>query len=154
MADVLGFLAAARGPHGVDDQRALLVEKSEERQPRRSTNGLQKAIATRCLERFLPGTLLHCAMDSNEILIDDRLDLGGLDETIEFMTPPSPGCVKDDEDGAVTGRRLRLGLVKKGAGGRRGLRVHERNAEDSDGENRPLHAYSILPKCWLVAPCA
>jgi len=51
-------------------------------------------------------------MDCHEVLIDDRFDFGGLDETIEFFAPPSPGRVKNGEDGALTGSGLRLGLVE------------------------------------------
>jgi hypothetical protein len=91
-------------------------------------------------------------MDRHEILIDDGLDFGGLDETIEFLTPPSPGRAKDDEDGALTGRGPRLGLVEEGISGRPDLRVRQRNAEQKGGDcaakTRPvaLHASSIPPR--------
>jgi hypothetical protein len=90
-------------------------------------------------------------MDRHEILVDDRLDLGGLDETIEFLAPPSPGGAKNHEDGALTGRRLRLGMVEKGIGGRLDLRVRDRNAEQKSRRKYAktrsvtLHASSILP---------
>jgi hypothetical protein len=64
-------------------------------------------------------------MDRDEIFFDDRFDFGGLDETIEFPAPPSPRGVKNDEDGALAGACLRLGLIEKGIGGRRGLRVRQ-----------------------------
>jgi hypothetical protein len=51
-------------------------------------------------------------MDFHEVLIYYRFDFGGLDETIEFLAPPSPGRVKNDEDGALIHRSLRLGLVE------------------------------------------
>jgi hypothetical protein len=62
-------------------------------------------------------------MDCHKISIYGRFDFSGLDETIEFLTPPSPGRVKNGEDGALTRRHLRLDLVEKGIGGRRALRV-------------------------------
>jgi hypothetical protein len=74
-------------------------------------------------------------MDRYEILVDDRFDFGGLDETIEFLAPPSPGRAKNYEDGVLTGRRLRLGMVEKGIGGRLDLRVRYRNAEQKNGDS-------------------
>jgi hypothetical protein len=50
-------------------------------------------------------------MDRHEILLDDGLDFRGLDETIEFVAPASPGGVEDDENGAAVG--LRSGGVHK-----------------------------------------
>jgi len=64
-------------------------------------------------------------MDRDEIFFDDRFDFGGLDETIEFPAPSSPGRMKNDEDGALAGPCLRFGQVEKGIGGRRGLRVRQ-----------------------------
>jgi len=90
-------------------------------------------------------------MDCHEILVYDRFDFGGLDETIEFLAPPSPGGVKNHEDGALSGRSLSPGPVEKRIGGRLGLRVRQGNAEQKGGDNAAknppmaLHASSILP---------
>jgi hypothetical protein len=61
-------------------------------------------------------------MDNHEVLIDDRFDGSGLDETIEFMAPASPGGVKNGEDGSLPRGCLSLGSVKQGGGGPRRLR--------------------------------
>jgi hypothetical protein len=55
-------------------------------------------------------------MDNHEVLIDDRFDGSGLDKTIEFMAPASPGGVKNGEDGSPPGGRLSLGSVKQSGG--------------------------------------
>jgi hypothetical protein len=54
--------------------------------------------------------LVDCDVGSDEILIENRLDFGGLDKPIEFLAPASPGSMKDNKYGPVIGLRLRLGL--------------------------------------------
>jgi len=68
-------------------------------------------------------------VDRHEVLIYDGLDIGGLDETIEFLAPPSPGGVEDGKDGAVAGRGLGRSLVEQRRGRWRLLRVRQGGAE-------------------------
>ncbi len=111
MSDILGRFAAPV-PERIDDQGAFFVQKTEERQPLWTAQGFHELIAAGRLQSLLRLTLLYRAMDRHEILVDDRLDVGGLDKTIEFLAPPSPGRVKNDKDGSMVRRGLRPGVVE------------------------------------------
>jgi hypothetical protein len=90
-------------------------------------------MAAQSVEHFLFAVLLNRDVDRNEVLLDNRLDFRGLDEPIELLTPPSPGRVKDGEDGTVTLGCLAFGLIEDGRCGGRLLRARERCAEQ-DGD--------------------
>jgi hypothetical protein len=74
-------------------------------------------------------------VDRHEVFLDNRLDLRGLDEPIEFLAPPSPGGVKDGEDGALTPGGLTLGLVQDSRGGRRLLCASQGRTEAGTGQD-------------------
>ena len=123
MADTTGVLAISIGrPDGIDDQLALIIQESEKRNQGGPAQAGKQHIGPRRISLFRSSLLQHPKMDNHEVLIDDRFDGSGLDETIEFMAPASPGGVKNGEDGSLPGGCLSLGSVKQGGGGPRRLR--------------------------------
>jgi hypothetical protein len=69
----------------------------------------------------------HPDVREDEVFLDDGVDLFGLDETIEFFAPPSPGRVKQHPYGAAVAsfaggggeeRVSGVGAIQRGGGGR------------------------------------
>lgn len=135
MADVPAGLAAFARPDRVDNERSLAVQEGEERQSGRPTETGHQHVAARRVERFLRALFLDGDVDRHEVFLDNRLDLRGLDEPIEFLAPPSPGGVKDSEDGALTPGGLTLGLVQDSRGGRRLLCASQGRTEAGTGQD-------------------
>lgn len=112
MTDVLRFLAIITGPHRVYEHPAARIHESEKWKPGGTSETFHEIIPAGGVQIVFLFRLLDIDSRHYEILIDDRFGLGGLDETIEFPAPASPGGVKDDPYGAVSGRGLRSGLVE------------------------------------------
>src|SRR5579883_840001 len=110
VADVAGLAAVARRFHGSYQHLAGAVEEDKEGQSSRGAQPLPHFIAAGSIERLLIAVLLNVEAHHHKIFIQNRFDIGGLDETIEFMAPASPGSVKDGENGALAG-----GLIPGGS---------------------------------------
>jgi hypothetical protein len=102
MADTTAvFSIGIGGSNRVDDQGALTIQESEERNEGRPTQASEQGIGPRSVDLFCSGLLLHAEMHNHEVLIDDGFDGIRLDETIEFMAPASPRSVKIGENGPL-----------------------------------------------------
>jgi hypothetical protein len=115
MADILGLPVSGHSQR-IDNGLTLRIEERVKRQPCGPTEALQEFFTARCVQVLLLFCFLHIDMDHDEIFVDHRLHFRGPDETIEFMTPPSPGGVEDHPDGAVVGGSLSLGFVQERIG--------------------------------------
>ena len=123
MADTTAWLAIDVWPVGVHDQLTFTIQKSEKRNGRRRRAQTdEQSIRPRRISLFCSGLLLHAEMDDHEVLINDGFDGIGLDETIEFMAPPSPRGMKNGEDGSLSGHLSLRGIQERGGRGWR-LRV-------------------------------
>ena len=111
----------------------MVVEEGHKGEAGRSAEALQEVGAAGGVERLFIPRFVDRDVGGEEILVEDRLDVLGLDKPIEFFAPASPGGVKDDEDGSAM--RGSLGIGENGIGRRRGLRV-ESGGERKRGDNR------------------
>jgi hypothetical protein len=111
--DVAAFPAVLRGGDRGYDRRAVRGEESEEWNAIGPAEPLQEVFSPRVVEGRLIAVLLSGDIDYDEILVDSRLEPGGLDETIEFLAPASPRGAEDEKDGAVVGGGRGFGLVEQ-----------------------------------------
>jgi hypothetical protein len=85
-------------------------------------------VAAGSVEGFLIVLLIDVDMDRDKVLLKDRLVFGRLDKPIEFLAPPSPGGVKDGEDGAMISCGQSRSFVQD-RGGRGCLRLDHDSGE-------------------------
>ena len=82
------------------------------------------------------------------MLLQDRLNLFGLDKLIESSAPPSPGGVERKEDVLVLSSRLGPGFSEDsvGAWSRFGQRLHrDEDQTHRDQKGGRFHSRSITP---------
>ena len=150
--DFFGFVGVAyvflSGPQGVGEELSIGVQKCLEGQAGRASQSFAELISAGGVQLLLVAVLFYRDVGDDEVFVEDRLDFGGLDETIEFLAPASPGGVKDHEDGAVVGLRFGFGVGQDGIGGLQRLRV-ERCGEHETGDGplrggAELHAHKAI----------
>jgi hypothetical protein len=71
---------------------------------------VQNVCAARVFESLLVGTFVDVQLHQDKVLLEDRLNLLGLDKLIESLAPSSPGGIEPEEDSLVLGRGLGFSL--------------------------------------------
>jgi hypothetical protein len=142
VADVAALRAVACRGDGVRDHlRGGGIEEGEEWEAGASSESFQKRVSSRGVEGGFGVNFVDGNVDGDDVFPEDRVDLFGLNETIEFPAPASPGGAGDDEGGASVGFGFRGG--EEGVGRRAsGLRPGRRGQGQ---EELPPHGSRIAP---------
>lgn len=94
-----------------NDPISFGVEEAEEWQTRITAADFRQKVCTpRVFESLLVGAFVDVQLYQDEVLLEDRLDLFGLDKLIESLAPPSPGGIESEKDRFVLGRGLGFSL--------------------------------------------